>query len=57
MQRREFYILVAETGLNPRTVRGYCDGKAQTHRASAKLIEDTAKGLGIEISPVNAEAV
>lgn len=57
MQRREFYILVAETGLNPRTVRGYCDGKLQTTKGSAKLIEDTAKRLGIEISAVEAEAV
>lgn len=56
MGRREFYLLVAETGLNPKTVRDFLNGGAKTHVASAHIIRQTAERLGIELSRPSSDA-
>lgn len=57
MQRRDFYMLVAESGVDPRTLRGHLSGKLKTHPAIAQAIELAAAKLGVSAEPAKADAV
>lgn len=50
MQRRDFYLLVAESGVDPLTLKTYLNGKRNPMPATVRVIEETAKRLGIDLT-------